>query len=250
MQCGSVEEYHPYLGFVGGLVDHRGHLLGDVRPIRGGPHDPVQVQLPPIDDAHGVGVFGEHGRGTPEHFGVEDGVDLLMGTFSKSLAAIGGFIAGAPEVIDYIKLHPSWPKGVMENKAMLTMGDLGDQRATEHILKAMEERDYQILGSMALMFLQDKKAVPKLIELTKKYKTGKIQFGEVQQISSALSKIYAPDETIPVFFDVAGAELEKYAADFGRFQALASSLIRSASGWYQGGPMRPCKRATTTRSIH
>jgi len=56
-----------------------------------------------VDDAHGLGVFGENGRGTPEHFGVEDEVDLLMGTFSKSLAAIGGFIAGSPEVIDYVK---------------------------------------------------------------------------------------------------------------------------------------------------
>jgi len=56
-----------------------------------------------VDDAHGLGVFGEHGRGTPEHFGVEDEVDLVMGTFSKSLAAIGGFIAGTADVIDYIK---------------------------------------------------------------------------------------------------------------------------------------------------
>jgi 8-amino-7-oxononanoate synthase len=56
-----------------------------------------------VDDAHGLGVFGEHGRGTPEHFGVEEDVDLVMGTFSKSLAAIGGFVAGSPEVIDYIK---------------------------------------------------------------------------------------------------------------------------------------------------
>jgi 8-amino-7-oxononanoate synthase len=56
-----------------------------------------------VDDAHGLGVFGEHGRGTPEHFGVEGDVDLVMGTFSKSLAAIGGFVAGAPDVIDYIK---------------------------------------------------------------------------------------------------------------------------------------------------
>jgi len=56
-----------------------------------------------VDDAHGLGVFGENGRGTPEHFGVEDDVDLVMGTFSKSLAAIGGFIAGSAEVIDYIK---------------------------------------------------------------------------------------------------------------------------------------------------
>jgi len=56
-----------------------------------------------VDDAHGLGVFGEHGRGTPEHFGVESEVDLVMGTFSKSLAAIGGFVAGTEEVIDYIK---------------------------------------------------------------------------------------------------------------------------------------------------
>jgi len=56
-----------------------------------------------VDDAHGVGVFGEHGRGTPEHFGVEDEVDLLMGTFSKSLAAVGGYIAGDRRIIDYIK---------------------------------------------------------------------------------------------------------------------------------------------------
>ncbi len=56
-----------------------------------------------VDDAHGLGVFGEHGRGTPEHFGLEDSVDLLMGTFSKSLATVGGFIAGNAEVIDYIR---------------------------------------------------------------------------------------------------------------------------------------------------
>jgi 8-amino-7-oxononanoate synthase len=58
-----------------------------------------------VDDAHGLGVFGEHGRGTPEHFGVEGDVDLVMGTFSKSLAAIGGFIAGPREVIEYVRLH-------------------------------------------------------------------------------------------------------------------------------------------------
>jgi 8-amino-7-oxononanoate synthase len=58
-----------------------------------------------VDDAHGLGVFGEHGRGTPEHFGVEDGVDLVAGTFSKSLASVGGFIAGDEEVVDYIRHH-------------------------------------------------------------------------------------------------------------------------------------------------
>lgn len=56
-----------------------------------------------VDDAHGIGVLGEHGRGTAEHFGLEDRVDLVMGTFSKSLASVGGFIAGDARVIDFIK---------------------------------------------------------------------------------------------------------------------------------------------------
>jgi 8-amino-7-oxononanoate synthase len=56
-----------------------------------------------VDDAHGLGVFGEGGRGTAEHFGVDEAVDLLMGTFSKSLATVGGFVAGDAEVIDFIR---------------------------------------------------------------------------------------------------------------------------------------------------
>ncbi|MGA2317913.1 MAG: pyridoxal phosphate-dependent aminotransferase family protein [Thermodesulfobacteriota bacterium] len=56
-----------------------------------------------VDDAHGVGVLGNGGRGTAEHFGLENEVDLIMGTYSKSLAAIGGFIAGPSEVINWIK---------------------------------------------------------------------------------------------------------------------------------------------------
>ena len=56
-----------------------------------------------VDDAHGIGVLGRTGRGTAEHFGLEDEVDLIMGTYSKSLASIGGFIAASEEVIHYIK---------------------------------------------------------------------------------------------------------------------------------------------------
>jgi len=56
-----------------------------------------------VDEAHGLGVFGANGRGSVEHFGVEEDVDLLMGTFSKSLAAVGGFIAGEARVIEFIK---------------------------------------------------------------------------------------------------------------------------------------------------
>jgi 8-amino-7-oxononanoate synthase len=56
-----------------------------------------------VDDAHGIGVLGAAGRGTAEHFGLEREVDLIMGTFSKSMASVGGFIAGEAGVIDYIK---------------------------------------------------------------------------------------------------------------------------------------------------
>jgi len=56
-----------------------------------------------VDDAHGIGVLGKTGRGTAEHFGLEDEVDLIMGTYSKSLASIGGFIAASEDVVHYIK---------------------------------------------------------------------------------------------------------------------------------------------------
>jgi len=56
-----------------------------------------------VDDAHGIGVLGENGRGTAEYFGLEDEVDIVMGTFSKSFASLGGFIAAKEEVIHYIK---------------------------------------------------------------------------------------------------------------------------------------------------
>jgi len=58
-----------------------------------------------VDDAHGVGVMGEHGRGTSEHLGVEGDTDLVMGTFSKSLATVGGFVAGDRPIIEWVKHH-------------------------------------------------------------------------------------------------------------------------------------------------
>lgn len=57
-----------------------------------------------VDEAHGVGVLGERGAGATELFGLEDEVDLRMGTFSKSLASCGGFIAGKADVIEYLRI--------------------------------------------------------------------------------------------------------------------------------------------------
>ena len=56
-----------------------------------------------VDEAHGLGVFGKEGRGVCDHFGLSDEVDLIMGTFSKSLASIGGFIAGDADTINFLR---------------------------------------------------------------------------------------------------------------------------------------------------
>ncbi len=61
-----------------------------------------------VDDAHGLGVIGEGGRGTASHFGLEEEVDVYMGTFSKSLASLGGYMAGKKEVVEFVK-HTSRP---------------------------------------------------------------------------------------------------------------------------------------------
>lgn len=58
-----------------------------------------------VDEAHGIGVFGKGGRGVCDHFGLTDDVDLIMGTFSKSFASLGGFIATDKEITNYLRHH-------------------------------------------------------------------------------------------------------------------------------------------------
>ena len=58
-----------------------------------------------IDEAHGIGVFGPGGRGVCHHYGVADDVDLIMGTFSKSFASLGGFIATDKEITNFLRHH-------------------------------------------------------------------------------------------------------------------------------------------------
>ena len=86
------------------VVDGVYSMEGDIAPV------PELVRLCEkydamlmIDDAHGLGVIGEGGRGTASHFGLTDKVDLIMGTFSKSFGSLGGFIAGDHAVINYLK---------------------------------------------------------------------------------------------------------------------------------------------------
>ncbi len=86
------------------VVDGVYSMEGDLAPV------PEMVKLArkykvrlAVDDAHGLGVMGPGGRGTSHHFGVENEVDLIVGTFSKSLASIGGFVAGQKKVVDFVK---------------------------------------------------------------------------------------------------------------------------------------------------
>lgn len=84
-----------------------------------------------VDDAHSLGVLGANGRGTAAHFGNTDDVDLIMGTFSKSLASIGGFIAADKNVIEYLKHHA---RSLMFS-ASISPGATASALAALHILK-------------------------------------------------------------------------------------------------------------------
>jgi len=95
-----------------------------------------------VDEAHAIGVLGPNGRGSAEHFGVENDVDIVMGTFSKSFASIGGFIASSREVIEFIKHH---------SRAFVYSASLAPANAAA-VLKSIEiierepERRHRLLG--------------------------------------------------------------------------------------------------------
>ena len=89
-----------------------------------------------VDDAHGLGVLGERGEGTAGHFRLSSSVDLIMSTFSKTLASTGGYVAGDFEVIDYIKHFGR----SMIFSASITPANLAAARAALQVLKDEPER--------------------------------------------------------------------------------------------------------------
>ena len=94
-----------------------------------------------VDDAHGVGMIGDCGRGTANYFGLEDEVDIIMTTFSKSLASLGGCIAAEKDVIDYIK-HRSRP---FIFSASLPPANAAAARAALGIMKEEPERQKALI---------------------------------------------------------------------------------------------------------
>ena len=89
-----------------------------------------------VDDAHALGILGENGRGTGEHFGLEDEVDIIFGTFSKSLASLGGLCACSHEVAEYIR-HNSRP---FIFSASITPGCVAAASKSLEIIKREPER--------------------------------------------------------------------------------------------------------------
>ncbi len=100
-----------------------------------------------VDDAHGLGVLGAHGRGTAEHFGLENEVDIYMGTFSKSLASLGGYMAAKKEVCEYVR-HTSRPFIFC---ASITPANVACARAALKILKREPERVQNLKNIAAYM---------------------------------------------------------------------------------------------------
>jgi 8-amino-7-oxononanoate synthase len=108
-----------------------------------------------VDDAHSLGVLG-NGRGTPAHFGATEDVDLVMGTFSKSFASIGGFIAGDAEVIAYIQHHARpliFSASLPAPNLMAVVAALDIMETeTEHVEQLWENADYMLKGLNELGF--------------------------------------------------------------------------------------------------
>lgn len=108
-----------------------------------------------LDDAHGFGVLGEQGRGTLNHFGKTDAVDVVTGSFSKSLSSTGGFVAGSKDVIQYLRTH-----------------------SKQTIFSAALSPSQAYCASAALDILQDEPGIhQRLWDNTKRYKDGLLDIG-------------------------------------------------------------------------
>lgn len=160
-----------------------------------------------VDEAHGIGVFGEQGRGVCNHFGVTDDVDLIMGTFSKSLASIGGFVAGDKDTINYLR-HTSRPYIF---SASITPAATAAALCALEIIKNEPERQqhlwditkYAIEGFRALGFEIGNTSTP-IIPLfirdnDKTFLFTKMAFDEGVFINPVVSPAVPPEDTLVRF---------------------------------------------------
>jgi len=129
----NIDDSHGKLIIVDGIFSMEGDIANLPEIVKLAKKYGARVM---VDDAHSFGVIGEHGRGTAEYFGLEDEVDIIMSTFSKSLASLGGFMAASQDVIDYVK-HNSRP---FIFSASIPPANVAAAIAALEIIKAEPER--------------------------------------------------------------------------------------------------------------
>ena len=180
-----------------------------------------------VDEAHGLGVLGNHGRGTCDHFGLTKDVDLIMGTFSKSLAAIGGFIAADESIINYLR-HNS--RSYMFS-ASNTPAATAAARAALQIMKSEPERidhlwditNYSLKCFRDLGFEIGNTSTPIIPlyvrDIEKTFMVTKMLFDEGVFVNPVIPPTCAPEDTLIRFslmathskeqIDIAVSKLEK-----------------------------------------
>lgn len=157
-----------------------------------------------VDEAHGIGVFGRQGRGTCDHFGVTDDVDLIMGTFSKSLASIGGFIAADKDTINWLRHTsrtyifsasntPAATAAAMEALHIIKAEPERQEnlwKVTNYALKSFREAGFEIGGT-------ESPVIPLYVRDTEKtFAVTKLAFDKGVFINPVIPPACAPQDTL------------------------------------------------------
>ena len=157
-----------------------------------------------VDEAHGLGVFGKNGRGVCDHFGLTDQVDLIMGTFSKSLASIGGFIASDKDTINYLRHNSRTYMFSASNTPAATAAAL----EALHILKTEPERQEHLWDITNYALCQFKQAgfeigdsespiIPLYVrDAVKTFEVTKLAFEKGVFINPVVPPACAPQDTL------------------------------------------------------
>ncbi|WP_424962243.1 aminotransferase class I/II-fold pyridoxal phosphate-dependent enzyme [Ekhidna sp.] len=184
------------------------------------------------DCAHAIGVLGDHGRGTPDHFGLNDEVELIGGTFSKSLASLGGFIAGDKETIQYIK-HVArslifsasmTPSSTAATLAALDIMETDDSRR----LKLWENTNYSLKRLNELGFdtgAAETPIIPIYIRDNEKaYKMTMRLFEEGVFVNPVVAPAVAPSDTLIRFSLMATHTIEQIDIAIDKILKVADEL--------------------------
>lgn len=184
------------------------------------------------DCAHAIGVLGDHGRGTPDHFGLTDDIELIGGTFSKSLASLGGFVAGDRETIQYIR-HVArslifsasmTPSSTAATLAALDIMQSDDSRR----LKLWENTNYSLKRLKELGFdtgYAETPIIPIYIRDNEKaYKMTMRLFDEGVFVNPVVAPAVAPTDTLIRFSLMASHSVEQIDVAIDKIVKVANEL--------------------------